>query len=189
MTDKIKTALYNRNRKTISSKGLVAAAILIPLLHKDNTLNILFTKRSKWVEHHKNEISFPGGTFDKTDKDLLDCALRECEEEIGLIKDDVNILGMLDDFRTMVTHFVVSPFVGYIPYPYSFKISEKEIDEIIIIPISFLTDPSNYMLTEKIGSDNTKYIIHNFHYKHHTIWGATAYILKQFLDIFIEINN
>ncbi|MDH4128949.1 MAG: CoA pyrophosphatase [Spirochaetota bacterium] len=188
MTHKIKDALNSRIRNTLPSTGLVSAAILIPLLHKDNKLHILFTKRSRWVEHHKSEISFPGGTLDRTDENHLNCVLRECEEEIGLKKNDIEVLGLLDDFKTVVTHFVITPFVGLIPYPYNFKICEREIEEIIIIPISFLTDPSNYRMDVKIISDKVNYRIHSYYYKEHTIWGATGYILKQFLELFLEIR-
>ncbi len=188
MIKKIESILKGRLNKSYPPNDLVPAAVLIPLLYIDESLNILFTKRSQEVEHHKGEISFPGGTLDDTDSSLLDCALRECHEEIGLHPEDIQIIGLLDDFRTIVTHFVVTPYVGHIPYPYPFQISAYEIDELIIIPIHSLLDPSNYARKDKMGADEHSYHLDYFYYQEHTIWGATGFILKQFLELVYQFN-
>ncbi len=188
MIKKIESILKDRPCKTHPPSDLVPAAVLMPLLYIDEALHILFTKRSQEVEHHKGEISFPGGTLDDNDSSLLDCALRESHEEIGLRPEDTQIIGLLDDFRTVVTHFVVTPFVGRIPYPYPFQVSEYEISELIFIPISSLLDPSNHAKKDKTGGDGRLYHLDYFYYQEHTIWGATGFILKQFLELVYQFN-
>ncbi|HEO65989.1 MAG TPA: CoA pyrophosphatase [Spirochaetes bacterium] len=188
MIKKIESILKDRPNKSYPPSDLVPAAVLIPLLYIDDALHILFTKRSQQVEHHKGEISFPGGTLDDTDSSLLGCALRECHEEIGLLPEDTHIIGLLDDFRTVVTHFVVTPFVGHIPHPYPFQVSAYEIDELIFIPISSLLDPSNYARKDKMGADGHLYHLDYFYYQEHTIWGATGFILKQFLELVYQFS-
>jgi 8-oxo-dGTP pyrophosphatase MutT (NUDIX family) len=166
----------------------VSSAVLIPILYKDNHINILFTKRSNMVKYHKGEISFPGGAIDKKDNNLLECVLRESYEEIGIEKKDVELIGVLDDILTVKTHFVITPFIGVIPYPYLFIANEAEIEEIIIAPIPVLTKEPNYEQKSLIDINDSHNLIHFFYYKEHTIWGATALILKQFLELFFDFK-
>src|SRR3990172_10760635 len=121
-------------KKKIINNRLISAAVLIPLFNLDGKYNLLFTKRTNLVETHKGEISFPGGVFDKNDSSLLDTALRETEEEVGINSNDVEILGELDDIETN-TNFNISPFVGVIPYPYEFRINGIEIEKLLNIPL------------------------------------------------------
>jgi 8-oxo-dGTP pyrophosphatase MutT (NUDIX family) len=133
------------------------------------------------VKYHKGEISFPGGVFDKEDLDLERTALREAYEEIGLKENDVRIIGVLDDIVT-ITEFVVTPFVGNFSYPYPFKPSPIEIAEMIEVPILSLLEKECFSEREIIRMGR-KELIYEFQYKDHIIWGATARILKQFLDL------
>ena len=141
----------------------------------------MFTKRTERVQYHKGEVSFPGGAYEETDSGLRFTALREAFEEIGLISQDVEILGELDDFAT-ITNFVVTPFVGVIPYPYNFRISRYEIEQLIEVPITALLQKS------KIGEGEVDYQgqpVHSYVYEYQgvVIWGATARILTHFLDL------
>ena len=179
--DEIRKILNGRERKVVDHLPFPHAAVLLPLFEKKGECCILFTKRTHLVKHHKGEISFPGGMFDKEDVDLERTALREASEEIGLGERDAQILGTLDDIVT-VTEFIVTPFVGVVPYPYPFKLSPVEIAELIEVPLATLLDPSCLGEREILQNDG-KRMVEAYQYKDHNIWGATARILKQFLDL------
>jgi len=157
------------------------AAVLVPLFEKDASCHLLFTMRSHQVRHHRGQISFPGGAFDEEDADLKRTALREASEEIGLREKEVQVLGILDDIIT-TSEFIVTPFVGVFPYPYPFKVNPFEISELIEVPLAFLLDPGCFGEKE-ILDNGLKRIVESYQYQRHIIWGATARILKQFLDL------
>ena len=117
--------------------GLVTAAVLVPIFQKNGALHVLLTKRSDLVEHHRGEISFPGGKLDLTDPDLKSCALRETLEEVGILPADVKVLAELDDFYTVATRFHVVPFVGVIPHPYEYRVARVRLPELLILPLIF----------------------------------------------------
>jgi 8-oxo-dGTP pyrophosphatase MutT (NUDIX family) len=96
------------------------AAVLLPLFKNATDYHLVFTKRTETLTHHKGQVSFPGGSFEPSDGDLLTTALRESYEEVGIRPEHVSILGRLDDLSTFSTSFTISPFVGLIPYPYPF---------------------------------------------------------------------
>jgi 8-oxo-dGTP pyrophosphatase MutT (NUDIX family) len=179
--EQIRKKLSSRQRKVIEHPPFSHAAVLVPLFQKDGDCHLLFTKRSEQVKYHKGEISFPGGVVDEEDRELVNTALREAHEEIGLKEGDVQIIGVLDDTVTL-TEFIVTPIVGLFPYPYSFKISEVEIAELIEVPLSFLLVEDN-LSEREIFRGGQKEVVYAYHYGKHTIWGATARILKQFLDL------
>ena len=179
--DEIRDILKQRERKVIEHPAFPRAAVLVPLFDKEGSCHLLFTRRTDQVKYHKGEISFPGGMFDEEDGDLKKTALREAFEEIGLNEDDIQILGALDDIVT-VTEFIVTPFVGIFPYPYTFKLSPIECAELIEVPLASLLDTDCYGEKEIIQHDQ-KRIVETYQYRHHNIWGATARILKQFLDL------
>lgn len=179
--DQIRAILCTRNRTVIENPSLARAAVLVPLFKKGEDCHIVFTKRTDTVRYHKGEISFPGGVFDKKDLELKRTALREAFEEIGLKENDVQIIGMLDDIVT-ITQFIVTPFVGLFSYPYPFELSSIEIAELIEVPVSSLLDEDCYSEREIIRGTR-KEIVYAYQYESHIIWGATARILKQFLDM------
>jgi 8-oxo-dGTP pyrophosphatase MutT (NUDIX family) len=179
--DQVRKILNTRDRRIIEQPSLARAAVLVPLFKKGQDCHIVFTKRSDNVRYHKGEISFPGGVFDERDLELQRTALREAFEEIGLKESDVQIIGVLDDIVT-VTQFIVTPFAGFFPYPYSFKLSPIEIAELIEVPISALLDED--CLTEReVIRETGKEVVYAYQYENHIIWGATARILRQFLDL------
>jgi 8-oxo-dGTP pyrophosphatase MutT (NUDIX family) len=185
--DQIRSILSSRQRRVIEHPPFSHAAVLVPLFKKGEDCHLLFTKRSDQVKYHKGEISFPGGVVDEEDLELVNTALREAHEEIGLRESDVQIIGILDDIVT-VTEFIVTPIIGLFPYPYPFKISEREISELIEVPLSFLLDGKDFSERESFRSGQ-KEIIYSYQYGKHTIWGATARILKQFLDLIASSGN
>ncbi len=183
MEQRLKQALSRRQKHQITGAKLVPSAVLVPIYNKEGQYYILFTQRTERVKEHKGQISFPGGAFQKGDKTLVDTALRESAEEIGLAPGEVKILGELDDTVTTTSNYIVSPFVGLIPWPYRFKVDGWETGEIIEVPISALLDKGSLRQETKIidGQAVTSY---SYHYQGRVIWGATARILHQFLDIF-----
>jgi len=146
----------------------------------------MFTKRTQKVREHKGQISFPGGG-QEGDETLVNTALRECAEEIGLMAEEVEILGELDDTISVTSNYIISPFVALIPWPYQFKVSEEEIEELIEVPISALLD-RNCQRQESEIMDGEAVPSYFYDYQGRVIWGATARILKQFLDIFVNVT-
>jgi len=179
--DEIREVLQGRERSVIGDSLFPRAAVLVPLFEKEGTCHLLFTRRSDQVKHHKGQISFPGGAFDDGDGDLRRTALREASEEIGLNENDVQILWILDDIVT-VSGFVVTPFVGIFDYSYPLRISPIEIAELIEVPLTALLDADCFGEKEIIDN-GLKRIVESYQYQRHTIWGATARILKQFLGL------
>ena len=179
--DEIREILSKRERRIIEHPSFARAAVLVSLFHREGNFHLLFTKITDQVKHHKGEISFPGGMVDEGDVSLEKTALREAFEEIGLKEKDVQIIGALDDIMT-ITQFIVTPIVGLFPYPYPFKTSPVEIAELIEVPLSFLITKENFD-EQEITRGGRKEIIYAYQYGEHTIWGATARILKQFLDL------
>jgi 8-oxo-dGTP pyrophosphatase MutT (NUDIX family) len=179
--EELRNILQTRRRVVVENPPFARAAVLVPLFRKGEDCYIIFTKRSHHVRYHKGEISFPGGVFDERDLELQRTALREAFEEVGLKENDVQIIGVLDDIIT-VTQFIVTPFVGYFPYPYSFKLSSIEIAELIEVPLSALLGEDSLSEREIIRGTG-KEVVYAYQYENHVIWGATARILKQFLDL------
>jgi len=179
--EELGSILEKREQKRINHPSYTHAAVLIPLYKKGGKCHILFTKRTQQVKHHKGQISFPGGVFDEGDGDFRKTALREAREEIGLNENDARIIGALDDIVT-VTGFIVTPFVGLIPYPYPFQLSEIEIEELIEVPLSSLLDKQCFG-ERWIDDEGQKRLVYNYQYGEHAIWGATALMLKQLLEL------
>jgi 8-oxo-dGTP pyrophosphatase MutT (NUDIX family) len=177
----VQAILANRQRQAMEDPSLICAAVLIPLLFKQGEWHVLVTQRTQTVEHHKGQISFPGGACDPDDADLQATALRETLEEIGIPPDAVEVLGALDDFPT-VTSFVVTPFVGVIPYPIAFRLNRHEVEAVIEVPLSFLDDPGN-LRVEQWEVQGHLHDVLFWDYGPYTIWGATARMLKNLLDL------
>ena len=173
--------LVSERLETAGSVALRPAAVLIPLYVREKALWTLFTKRTEMVEHHKGQISFPGGGKHAADANLWETAVRETEEEIGVPRKGVRILGALPRLVT-VTEFEIAPFVGAIPYPVTFVPRPGEVESIIEVPLSYLLDP---MVVEERpvkwkGKDVMTLV---YHYRGHAIWGATARILADLLAV------
>jgi len=177
----IADVLAQRKPSTINDRGLVQAAVLLPLFDKNREPHLLFTKRTLTVATHKGQISFPGGARDEEDQSLQFTALRETYEEVGVRSGDVEVLGRLDDITTYSSNFVVSPFVAAIPYPYQFNICKAETEYVLEVPISALLDRSCFT-EDAIVRNGVVDPAYFYQYQGNLIWGATARILTQFLD-------
>ena len=177
----VRYALSGRKKKSVRDDSLLPAAVLLLLYAKDGEFCILLNKRTEDVEHHKGEISFPGGGKEPKDKDFLDTALRETYEEMGIRVIDVTVLGQLDDVATR-SQFAVRVFVGTIPYPYPFKPSAIEVAEVLEVPIPVLLNPANRR-EELRWAEGTASRTYCYAYGEHLISGATAQIVTQFLEL------
>ena len=175
----IRRWLSSHSRRVISDAGLRHAAVLILLYPRDERLHLLFTKRTSLVEHHKGQISFPGGSVDEQDHTLVDTALREAREEIGLESSAVDILGLYHDQWTP-TGFCITPVVGYTESLPLLTLNQHEVEEIVEIPVEFFLDRRNEHIRhlERLGKAVEVYY---YHFMDHEIWGATAAIVRSFL--------
>jgi 8-oxo-dGTP pyrophosphatase MutT (NUDIX family) len=185
--EQIKQALARRQRRSITIPAKLKSAVILPIYYREDQYYILFIKRTETVKVHKGQISFPGGTYEERDGTLLNTALRESTEEVGLAPADVEILGMLDDTPTVTSNYIITPFVAFIPWPYRFKADSKEIEELIEVPIAALLQAGG-MQQETAFEDGVWVKFYTYHYQGRVIWGATARILKQFLGIWKEIK-
>jgi len=163
--------------------ALTPSAVLLLLQVNDGSAGpqIVFTKRSDKVEHHKGQICFPGGMKDEADPTLWHTALRETEEELGVPAGEVRFIGELSRVVTP-TGFEIAPFVGLVDKPLSFKPNQDEIDEVFCPPLPHFLDPQNIHI-EQAQFEAHKWQHAVFTYQTHRIWGATARILENFLEV------
>jgi 8-oxo-dGTP pyrophosphatase MutT (NUDIX family) len=167
-----------------TSASLKRAAVLLPLFHKNEVLHLLFTRRTETVEHHKGQISFPGGAVDEQDTDRAMTALRESEEEIGLHRSEVEVLGVLDDYSTP-SGYAITPVVGYLPSIPILMPSSHEVAEIFDVPLEFFLDRKNERAipVKRNGKWREVYF---YNYGQYEIWGVTAAILRSFLSALVR---
>ena len=159
------------------------AAILLLIYDRDGEAHVVFTERTHQVEHHKGQISFPGGARDDDDDGLESTALRETAEEIGVQPEDVEIIGQLDDMLT-ISNFHVTPYVGILKTnsEYSFVINSHEVAQVVQVPLPHLVDERNMEL-EVRQHKGKEVLVPAYTYEDHRIWGATARMLRQFLEL------
>ena len=177
----LKRALAKRVVERADGTGLMPSAVMVLLYPKGGEYCILLNKRSDQVEHHKGEISFPGGARDPEDRDSLETALRETEEEMGINRDDITVIGEMDEVVTR-SNFLMNVFTGTIKYPYPFKPSAIEIAEVLEFPVSALVDPANRR-TETRWDDGHPATSYSYVHQEHVVFGATARILQSCIDI------
>lgn len=173
--------LAARARRVVPKGPLVQAAVLVPLVDRGEPY-LVFAKRTERVGTHKGQISFPGGTLDPADPSLLVTALRECEEEVGLPRRAVEPLGALDDTETFATRFVITPWVGVIRESVTWQPDGEEIEKVIEVSWASLTDPGNFRV-EHWERDGVVRPVYFYECQGATIWGATARIVKHYLDL------
>lgn len=183
LLDRIESALADYNPRRVDHPTASAAAVLILVHPNGRDTNVIFTERSNSVEHHKGQMSFPGGACDDTDDCSETTALRETFEEIGVARDHVRIIGSLDDMVT-ISNFRVTPYVGLLQHdhPYPFAISDHEVSRVVEVPMSFLMEEGNMEL-EVREHNGREVLVPAFSYNGHRIWGATARMLHQLIEL------
>jgi 8-oxo-dGTP pyrophosphatase MutT (NUDIX family) len=160
------------------STRLRNAAVLVPLAFSGGEWHLLFTRRTDRVQSHKGQVSFPGGASDDGETTPEQTALREAEEEIGMRREDVTVLGRLSKLIT-ISSYRVTPVVGVIPFPYAFKVAGVEVARVFTIPLLWLSDRNNYWEFFLRDSDRSLITYHPFDGE--LLWGATARMTVTFL--------
>lgn len=164
------------------------AAVLITLFDKDEETYISFIRRASTLRSHSGEIAFPGGASDISDVSPIVTALREAQEEIGLISSRVQVLGIMPSVFTVVSNFLITPVVAFLPEgPGPLQLQESEVSEIIFLPLKDLANPAIYH-TEQWVRDNVQHIVSFFDYGVYRIWGATAHMLTMLLELLKEAH-
>lgn len=161
-----------------------AASVLVPLVQRDNGLHVLLTQRTDHLHDHAGQISFPGGRADEGDADAVDTALRETEEEIGLARRHIEVIGRLPIYTT-VTCYHVTPVVALVHPPFELTLDAFEVAEAFEVPLQFLMTPAHHRrhLFEFDG-DQRQFLSMPFHKptpegeREYFIWGATAAMLR-----------
>lgn len=182
METTIRDLLRDRRKLALPPGDRIPAAVLIPLYCENGDYHVVFIKRTQTVSTHKGQISFPGGSRDPEDADLRETALREAWEEVGLKPGDVEVLGELDDEFTTTSHYVVTPFVGLIPWPHEFTACADEVAEILTVPLAKLLDGSAKRTEVEVVNGRTL-PPPLYHHNGYVIWGATALILEKLINI------
>jgi len=160
------------------------AAVLAPVVDRGGAPHILFTKRADHLGSHPGQMSFPGGGVESQDIDLTATALREANEEIGLRPEEADVVGRIDDIRT-VSEYAVTPFVGTAP-DRTYVPSDDEVAEIAILPVSALTARENYESERRDHPHYGEIRLHFFHVGGYTVWGATGRMLVQLLELLTD---
>ncbi len=156
--------------------GPVPASVLIPLVVRDEGLTVLLTERTAHLNDHAGQVSFPGGSTEHGDVDAIDTALRESQEEIGLDRRHVEVIGRLPDYAT-VTGFMVAPIVALVFPPFELALDEFEVAEAFETPLEFLMNPAHHERREITFDEGVRHFTAMPH-GNHFIWGATAAMLR-----------
>ena len=162
------------------SGALTPAAVLIPVVAARDVPWVLFTKRALGLADHAGEISFPGGRIEAGDSDAVAAALRETEEELGLPRAGIEVLGALDTYETR-TGFRVSPIVAIVRPPLVLHPDAREVAAVIQVPLAHLLDPANHRREEYEAGGRLRRF-HAIVYGEHVIWGATAGMIMNLCD-------
>lgn len=188
VADKIAQTLQSRTPELIAGNGHKPAAVLIPIQERQDGDYIVLTKRGDNMPTHKGQIAFPGGRVHDGDADIIATALRESHEEVGIVPEHVRVLGRLDEF-TAGYGLVVTPVVGVIPAHYDFRIDSAETTAVASVSIRSLIAPGNYIKdAHRSPGGHSSY---HFYANGWDVWGVTARILVQFLQLAydFEVKN
>ena len=163
------------------------SAVLMPIFSEGDTIKFILTKRAESLKHHKGEISFPGGGQEKEDEDLVETALRETEEEVGVKREQIKVLGRIDDLFT-ITRYIITPFVGIIYENVECCSNDAEVAELLYVPLDLFL--SNEKFHEKSWIRNgTNYPLYYYFWKDYEIWGRRRILLTNLLRSSSTFNH
>ncbi len=164
-----------------SELPLKPAAVLIPLIDHKDGMTVLLTKRAQHLKTHSGQVSFPGGRCEPEDTDAMDTALRETEEEVGIDRSHMQVLGAMEDYET-VTGYVITPVVAILQPEFKLQIDASEVDEAFELSLDYILDESNHELQSRVWDDKKRYFYVLMNEKHN-VWGATAAMLVRFAKL------
>ncbi len=185
---RLRRLLSERRRTELTEPDAVACGVLVPILPEPCGPAVVYTLRSEELPSHKGQVSFPGGKRAASDRSLLDTALRETREEIGVDPSDVTILGKLDDVFTMVTDYVITPFVGLLPAGVRFTPNPAEVSDLFTVALEDLMNPRYHDVTTKSFRGH-EIDIEVITAGRHTIWGATHRITANLIECLRELEG
>jgi 8-oxo-dGTP pyrophosphatase MutT (NUDIX family) len=163
---------HDLNPESVAPTALIPAAVLIPIVDRRPDLTVVLTRRTDHLANHAGQVSFPGGHVEPGDRTPEDAALRETEEEIGLDRRHVTVLGRLDDYITR-TGFKVTPVVSVVDPPFELDPDAGEVEEVFEVPLAFLLDPANHQRSSRMFDGQRRHY-YAMRWGRHEIWGATA---------------
>jgi 8-oxo-dGTP pyrophosphatase MutT (NUDIX family) len=169
--------------KSLPDKNLKPAAVLVPILNDNGIWKCLFIRRSEIGEFHKGEVAFPGGGEETGDENIIQTALRETNEELGIVSTDIEVLGTLPEMKT-ISNYRVTPVIGIIKWPVNLTPSQDEVARVFSIPITWLMDGAHWKMSEIDIANRGKIstIIYD-PYDGENLWGLTARITQLLIEI------
>lgn len=187
IADKIFAVLQSRRPRVLQEPSFKPAAVLVPIQERAAGDYLVLTQRAEMLNSHRGQVAFPGGRVDALDSGPLAAALRESHEEIGIAPGHVRVLGQLDQV-TAAANYVVTPFVGLIPAQYEFRLNLSETAAVFAVPISALLEPGCFKGEPRPFGSIRRGPIYHFYYGAWDIWGATARIIMQLLELVYDFE-
>ncbi|MGB0645983.1 MAG: CoA pyrophosphatase [Bradymonadia bacterium] len=175
----LRSRLASRSRRVMTAQR--RAAVLVPLIVTPDSVDLLLTRRAEHLSSHRGQVAFPGGGVEPGDENLVQTALREAREEVSLMPELVEVLGLLDDLPTVTEDTIVTPVVGVVHERSTLKADPNEVARIFSIPLDYLVEPTHWR-TETHIHRNRSYPLYFLDYDGETLWGLSAYITRQLLD-------
>jgi 8-oxo-dGTP pyrophosphatase MutT (NUDIX family) len=180
LCEDLRRVLAERRRLAMLDGEAVRCAVLVPLIPEADAFRVLYTRRTEHLPDHSGQVAFPGGKYHASDPSLLETALRETREEVGIETEAVQVLGRLDDVTTLAARYVVTPFVAVLPPDTSFRPNPAEVADIFTVGIDELRNPERHA-TQPRTWDGMVYHVDVITAGSHNIWGLTLHITRNLL--------
>ncbi len=191
-SEQIKILLAERRDESPNAKVNVQgrkAAVLVPIVCREDGWQIIYTRRSDTVNDHKGQVSFPGGAVEPTDHTPEAAALREAQEEIGMDPHQVEILGRLEEI-TSISSYAITPVVGLVKWPVQLSVNSHEVSRVFMIPLTWLSQPDHYESRDFSAPDGHRRMVYFYEpYDSEQLWGISAWITLKLLEILGLING
>ena len=171
---------FSDDAEMVSPGRVVPAAVLVPIVARPESLSVILIQRPQTMAAHAGEVSFPGGKVDAADPSPVETALREAEEEIGLARAHVEVLGFLDCYQ-VGSGFRIVPVVGLVTPPFTLDVDAREVVDAFEVPLAFLMDSANHQKRSREARGETQWF-YAMPYEGRFIWGATANIIRNLFE-------